>query len=356
MSADWNTPTSTSLYTAVLSTLKDRDLDAATQFNNGTATNIPTGAVKWDTSLNRWQKYASGAWGELTATYQLTGVTCTSLSNTGNTTLGDSAADAVTVNAGSWTFNNATSFGGSGALSFSNNLTLSGATTHTGGLIASSTVEFGGTVTTGYGVSTGSVVLEHGGDRTGDGIAAFDLHATSGTDFEARLIRNGGANGTLQMINTGTGEMQIRQNGAGDVVIITNSVERLRITSGGSIEPAGSIKSRVSTGSALSGAWNSDSYDLIAATAQNAGVTIAADSGTPTNGRKAVFRVLDDGTARTITFTGGVSKGFRPVGATLTASGSNWTYDTTAGKETYFGCIFNARADRWDIIAISKEA
>lgn len=339
--ADWSNPTVTSLYTEVLTNLKDRDLDAATQFNNGTPTNVPTNAIRWNGTLGRWQMWSGTAWAELAATYSLTGLVCTSLSTTGNTTLGDAAADSVTVNAGTMTF--------------ANPVTIGGSLTFSGGLIASSTAQFGTSVSTGYGASTASVVFEHGGDRSGNGDAVFDFHATSGTDFEARLARLSGANGALQINNTGTGELQIRQTNAGDVVFYTANTERLRITSGGSIDPTSGIKARVTSGTAVSSSWNSDSVDLIAATAQAADVTIGADSGTPTNGRKVLFRVLDNGTPRIITFTGGVSKGFRPVGSSLTASGSNWTYTTKANKEAYIGCVYNSRADRWDIIAIAEE-
>lgn len=114
------------------------------------------------------------------------------------------------------------------------------------------------------------------------------------------------------------------------------------------------ISSTTSISSPL--AWNSDNFDQYAATAQAAAFTISADAGTPTDGQKEIFRVLDNATPRTITFTGGVSKGFRPVGVTLTASGSDWTYTTTASKTVYFGCIYNSAASRWDIIALSLEA
>lgn len=235
MSANWNNPTTTSLYTDVLSILKDRDLDVATQFNNGTATNIPTNAVKWDATLKRWQLWSGTAWGELTATYQLTGVTCTSLNTTGNSTFGDSSADTVTVNAGTWTFNNAVAFGGVGALTFANNVTLNGTTTLGGSLVSNSAASFGATVSTGNGVSTGNAVFEVGGNRTGDGNAIVDLHGVTGTDFSARLIRAGGANGTLTLSNTGTGDLIIQQSGAGAVSIKTQGIERVRTDLNGNV-------------------------------------------------------------------------------------------------------------------------
>jgi hypothetical protein len=114
------------------------------------------------------------------------------------------------------------------------------------------------------------------------------------------------------------------------------------------------VSSAASTTSPL--AWNSDNFDEYIYTALANALTLNADAGTPTNGRKIIFCFTDNGTTKTITFTGGVSKGFQPVGVTLTASGSNWTYATTANKKVYFGCIYEAADARWDIVALSQEA
>jgi hypothetical protein len=101
---------------------------------------------------------------------------------------------------------------------------------------------------------------------------------------------------------------------------------------------------------------NTNSYDEYAFTALANALTISADAGTPTDGQKFVFRVLNNGSAYVLTFTGGVTNGYRPVGVTMTASASNWTYTLTASKSTYFGMIYNSNASRWDIVAISQEA
>jgi len=103
-------------------------------------------------------------------------------------------------------------------------------------------------------------------------------------------------------------------------------------------------------------AFTSDDYDLYAATAQAGNFTINADSGTPVNGEKIIFRVTSDATPRVVTFTGGASKAFKPVGVTLTTSGSDFTYTLTASKTTYFGCIYNTASSRWEIVALSQEA
>lgn len=111
------------------------------------------------------------------------------------------------------------------------------------------------------------------------------------------------------------------------------------------------ITARVSSAASITSplAWNSDSFDQYAATAQAVALTISADAGTPTNGQKMIFRFKDNGTARALTWTTGVAKGFRPVGAVLPTT-------TVISKTVYVGCIFNAADNRWDAVAVSQEA
>lgn len=102
--------------------------------------------------------------------------------------------------------------------------------------------------------------------------------------------------------------------------------------------------------------WNSNGYDVNALDALQNDLTIMADIGAPDDAQKMIFRICDNGAPRTITFTGGVAKGFRDVGVQLGTSGSNYTYTTTANKFVYFGCIYNFHVNRWDIIGLSQEA
>lgn len=81
--ANWSNPTLASTYTNFVSEVKNRDEDLALQFDGTTATNLPTGAIRWDSTANRWRKWSGTAWVELTATYALTG-----LSTTGNASIG----------------------------------------------------------------------------------------------------------------------------------------------------------------------------------------------------------------------------------------------------------------------------
>ena len=85
-----------------------------------------------------------------------------------------------------------------------------------------------------------------------------------------------------------------------------------------------------------------DQYNL---TAQAVGLTVDAPTGTPVDGNKLLFRILDNGSAQTITWN-----------ATYTAIGVTLPTATTANKMVYVGCIYNAANSRWDVVAVTTQA
>jgi hypothetical protein len=86
-------------------------------------------------------------------------------------------------------------------------------------------------------------------------------------------------------------------------------------------------------------------YDQYNLTAQAAALTVSAPIGTPVDGNKLMFRILDNGTARAITWN-----------ATYTVIGVTLPTTTTVNKTTYVGCIYNANNTRWDVIAVTTQA
>jgi len=86
-------------------------------------------------------------------------------------------------------------------------------------------------------------------------------------------------------------------------------------------------------------------YDIYAWTAQAATLTINAPIGTPLNGDKLIFRILDNGTSQTLSWN-----------ATFTAMSATLPTVTTPNKMTYVGCIYNAANTRWDVIALTTQA
>jgi hypothetical protein len=122
------------------------------------------------------------------------------------------------------------------------------------------------------------------------------------------------------------------------------------VVTGGSISGT-SIAARLSSTASITSplAWNSDNFEQYAATAQAGALTINADAGTPTDGRKIIFRFKDNGTARALTWTTGSSKAFRAIGVTLPTT-------TVINKTLYVGCIYNSGDSRWDAVAVTQEA
>jgi len=86
------------------------------------------------------------------------------------------------------------------------------------------------------------------------------------------------------------------------------------------------------------------SYDEYAFTALAATLTINAPTGTPVDGNSLIFRFLDNGTTRTLTW----DATYVVIGVTLPTA-------TTANKTTYVGCIYNANNTRWDVIAVTTQ-
>lgn len=87
------------------------------------------------------------------------------------------------------------------------------------------------------------------------------------------------------------------------------------------------------------------SFDQYALTAQAATLAINAPIGTPVDGNKLVFRILDNGTPQTLNWNG-----------TYTVIGTTLPTTTTANKMTYVGCIYNAANTRWDVVAVTTQA
>lgn len=88
----------------------------------------------------------------------------------------------------------------------------------------------------------------------------------------------------------------------------------------------------------------SDDYDGAKVTAQAAGLTIAAPTGTPTPMQGLIIRIKDNGTARALTW----NAAFRAIGVTLPTT-------TVVNKTLYVGCIWNSDDSKWDAIAIAAE-
>lgn len=82
-----------------------------------------------------------------------------------------------------------------------------------------------------------------------------------------------------------------------------------------------------------------DQYEVLALATT---ATIAAPSGTPTDGQKLIIRIKDNGVAQTLSWTTS-SGGYRAVAVVLPTV-------TVISSVFYAGCIWNAQDNFWDVV------
>jgi len=89
---------------------------------------------------------------------------------------------------------------------------------------------------------------------------------------------------------------------------------------------------------------NSDTTYQYSLTALAAALSIEAPTGTPFNGQDLLIRILDNGTARALTW----NSIFRVIGVTLPTT-------TVISKTMYIACIYNSTDTKWDVIGVREQ-
>lgn len=164
--ADHNKPNVASVYDNMISEIDGRLDDIAQGFDVGTPTNMPTSAIGWKSSLNKWQKYTGSTWVDLAATYNI--------SISGNAATATTAGSATT--AGNITGTAAVANGGTGMTTYTLGDIVFASATNVLGKLAS--------------VSTGNVLLS-------GGVGAAPAYG--------KVTLTGHVSGILPVANGGTG-------------------------------------------------------------------------------------------------------------------------------------------------------
>lgn len=181
----------------------------------------------------------------------------------------------------------------------------------------------------------------------GDKVLVF----TNGTDFYD--VKANSITGILPVVNGGTGAATLTGlvvgNGTSPMTAVTaptggvvGTTDTQTLTNKRMTQRIGTVAS----GSTITPTGDaSDQYNV---TALAVPATIAAPSGTPTDGQKLVLRIKDNGTARALTWTT-TSGAYRAVGVTLPTT-------TVLSKVLYIGCIYNSADVYWDVVAVVQQA
>ena len=269
MAVDFNLPTVDTTYTAFPTQIIENIDAALQQLSVGSPSNVPTNAIKWDSSANRWKKYNGSAYVDLTGTYDLNADLSVNQLNLGDSErirLGNNqdlqlyhngsdsyvqdagigklvlATNGASVNifdtantAFMAKFNTAgsTEFYNAGSKKFE---TSSAGATLTGDLTTSGSAFIGSQINL-DGSAGGTRRIKVGQGRTANDYSFIDLIGDATyTTYGARFIRgNTGANAATSIQHRGTGALQLTAFDAAPINLLTSGTSRLYIESGGDV-------------------------------------------------------------------------------------------------------------------------
>tara|TARA_R100000234_G_C5003355_1_gene181390 strand:+ start:4079 stop:6988 length:2910 start_codon:yes stop_codon:yes gene_type:complete len=280
MAANFNEPTVSTTYTDFPTQIID-NIDAALQMLSvGSPTNVPTGAIKWDATLNRLRKFDGSNYGDLTSTYDFNAALSATALDMGDSNNTSGNTNAILLGAsddlrifhdGNHSF--IRDFNGTGNLKITTNqldITNNGNSEFMAKFIQNGSVELyednikriettnagaaitGNLTTTGQAVigtnittdGSGGVadrIIRIGAGRTSNGNSYLDLVSdATNTTYGARLIRgNTGVNTNTTLQHRGTGELIIAATDAGKIALKTNANTRLFINQTGQVSIGG---------------------------------------------------------------------------------------------------------------------
>jgi collagen type VII alpha len=265
---------------------------------------------------------------------------------------GPSGATGATGNIGSTGANGATgATGPSGATGATGDIGATGSTGATGATGPSgatgATGDIGATGSTGATGATGATGPSGATGATGD-IGATGSTGATGPSGATGAIANPlntifTITNTTSATSTITGALQVAGGvGIGGKLYVGGDLSV--------VAPAAIVNSRIdprtyTTASITTLMPNISMFDQYNLTAQAEALSIAAPAGTPVDGNRLIFRILDNGTGRALTWDGT----YTVIGVTLPTT-------TVIDKTTYVGCIYNANNTRWDVIAVATQA
>lgn len=173
-------------------------------------------------------------------------------------------------------------------------------------------------------------------------IKIIDLTAETNPSDDDLIIIRDNLTGTTRKI-TRTAFFALPPIGAGALttsMYADGSITKAKLAADAKIQVRTNVQASPSTLTA-----DTDNYEIQAVTNLNTSMTIANPTGTPVNGQGLMYRIKDNGTARSLSY----GSSFRAIGVTLPTA-------TTANKTLYINARWNAEAAKWDVLGVGREA
>ena len=275
MAVNFNLPTVDTTYTAFPTQIIENIDAALQQLSIGSPSNVPTGAIKWDVSANRWKKYNGSAFVDLTDTYNLNAALSATELDMGDSSNAAGGTNAIRLGAsddlrifhdGNHSY--IRDYNGTGNIKITTNQldilnngnaefmakfiqggsvelyedntkrfeTSTSGCTVTGSLDTTAALNVGTNIfTDGNGAGQRYIKVGNGRTASDHNYSFIDFIGDSTyTTYGLRVIRgNTGANTTSSILHRGTGVLVLNAVDAGHVQINTNNSAKARMTSAG---------------------------------------------------------------------------------------------------------------------------
>lgn len=170
------------------------------------------------------------------------------------------------------------------------------------------------------------------------GTGSIDIGSTG-----VRLTDDGDGALTMKSISSGNQEdLTVNLDDTANTAVLSSSTGVTYIDTGG----IGIVPRVNTTASSATPAINVDTTDMFTITAQAAAITSMSSglTGNARNGQQLLIRILDNGTARAITW-----------GASFASRGATLPTTTVLSKYLYVKFYYNSTASTWDCVAVSQE-
>lgn len=345
-------PTNVSSFTndsGYLTSFTEADPTVGSHIKAITTTNISN----WNTAYG-WGNHASAGYllsSTAASTYQPLDGDLTAIAGIAATSglLKKTAADTWSLDTSSYlTGNQSISISGDASGSGSTSITLTLATVNSNvGTFNNVTVNAKGLVTAASNVSYQPLdadLTAIAGIAATSGLLKKTAADTWSLDTSTYLTSNQSITLSGDASGSGTTAITVTLANSGVTAGTYNSVtvNAKGLVTGGSVKPAPNVQSVTSAATVTP---NADTNDLVSISAQAVGLTIAAPTGTATDGEKLLIRIKDGGTTQTISWN-----------AVYVAGGAALPTATTAGKWHHIGLIYNSNTSTWMCVAATVQA